>query len=115
MGFIDLDSIPKLSAQEKAVREKLADVIYKALVAEFGEENVVFVPKAINPAGGSKINSLSVCVKVADVTDRDGFLVDAVGVIQPMCKPWNTVLAKNRTEPTPAISLDDIREEVDNL
>lgn len=115
MSFLDLDSLKNDTAREKAVREKLADVIYKAAVEEFGKENVIFIPKAINPAGGSKINSLSIAVKVADVTDRDGFLVDAVGIISPMAKPWNAVLAKNRTEPTPAITMDDIRDEIENL
>jgi hypothetical protein len=32
-----------------------------------------------------------------------------------MSKPWNAVLAKNRTEPTPAITMDDIRDEIENL
>lgn len=115
MAFIDLDSLKNDTAREKAVRQKLADVILKAMIEEFGEENVIFIPKAIYPEGGSKINSVSIAVKVADVTDRDGFLVDAVGIISPLSKPWNTVLAKNRKEPTPAISLDSIRDAVDEL
>lgn len=114
MAFLDLDSLKNDTAREKAVREKLAEVIYNALLAEFGKENVLFIPKAIYPAGGSKINSLSIAVKVADVTDRDGFTVDAVGIVSPMAKPWNTVLAKNRKNPTPAITLDDIRDELEN-
>lgn len=109
--MMDLSIYKNDTARKNAIRDKLAEVVKIALIAEFGEENVIFIPYAIEPNGGSKINGGSVAVRVGETLDKNGFIVDVVAVLSPSVKGWNDVTTKsNRT--TLAINFDDITEAV---
>lgn len=112
--MFNLSGFKNDTARKKFVREKLAELIKKALIEEFGEENVVYVPKAIYPNDSGKIDSESVVVNVGDIIDKDGFMVDMVVVISPQIKPFNTVMRKDG-KTTPALCLDDVREAVETI
>ena len=112
--MFDLTDFKNDTARKKFVREKLAEIIKKALIEEFGEENVCYVPKAIYPNDSGKIDSESGVVSVADIQDKDGFTVDLLTVVSPQIKPFNTVMRKDG-KTTPALCLDDVREAVETI
>ena len=117
MPMIELNNLKNDTARKKKIRKRLAEIIQKALIEEFGEENVIYIPTAIYPcesenALGTKINCDSVAVKVGEVDDKDGFCVDVVAVVSPVVKPFNTVLSKSG-KITPAINLYDIVEAIE--
>ena len=109
---MNLDEMKNDTARKNAIREKIANVIYNAMVTEFGEENVVAIPYAITPSDeegntASKIDGGSVAVCVGMVTDKNGASVDAVSVISPTVKAWNEVVDKKGRK-TIAVNLYDI-------
>lgn len=106
---MDLKGMKNDTAQKAAIRAQLNEVIMAALIAWRGEENVVYIPYAIEPNEGSKINGGSIAVCVGTVVNKDGFEVDAVAIVSPVVKGWNDVAAKSGRV-TLAINLDDIRE-----
>ena len=114
MALFDLKDMKNDTARKNYTRQKLAEIIKNALIAEFGEDNVVYVPKAIYPNDGGKIDSESVAVRVADIEDKDGYTVDYVAVISPQMKPHNTVVRKDG-KTTLALNLDDIRDAVETI
>lgn len=110
--LMNLNELKNDTTRKKTIRETLAEVLTAALIAKYGEENVVFIPCAIEPCGASKIDGGSIAVRVGSVTDKDGYLVDAVAIISVSVKSWNTTITKsNRT--IQAINLDDIIEAVE--
>ena len=109
--MMDLSIYKNDTARKNGIRDKLAEVLKDALVAEFGNENVIAIPFAIEPNGGSKINGGSIAVKVGETLDKDGFSVDVVAVITSTVKGWNDILTKSGRL-TLAINFDDITEAV---
>ena len=109
MALLNLEDFKNDTAREKFVRKRVAEVIKEALEKEFGNENVLYVPKAIFPNDGNsrKINCDSVVARVADIKDKDGYEVDLVVSISPEIKPYNTVVRKDG-KTTYSINLDDI-------
>ena len=108
---MNLNEMKNDTARKNAIRSTLAEVIVKAMGAEFGEDNVVFIPYAIEPNGGSKINGGSVAVRVGSVVDKNGFEVDAVAIVAVTVKGWNDVTTKSGRN-TLAVNFDDILEAV---
>ena len=106
---MDLKSMKNDTARKAAIRAQLNEVIMAALIAWRGEENVIYIPYAIEPNEGSKINGGSIAVNVGSVFDKDGFLVDAVAIVSPVVKGWNDIATKSGRI-TLAINFDDIRE-----
>ena len=100
------------TARKNATRATIMDILYPALVAEFGEENVAKIEfpitimnldeKECGDIGG---NSIAVCT--GQTTDKDGATVDVVAVVDCTVKAFNTVTNKaGRT--TYAINFDDV-------
>lgn len=111
--MMNLDEMKNDTARKNAIREEIGKDIYDAMVAKRGEENVLFIPKTIEVAKeeGSpvKITGNSVVVCVGQVTNKDGFLVDAIVIIGMTVKNWNDVCTKSERV-TLALNMDDIRE-----
>lgn len=105
---MNLNELKNDTARKNAIREKISEVILNAMIAEFGEENVVAIPKAICVGeNGSKIGGGSVAVRVGSVTNKDGFEVDAIAICDHTVKGWNDVCTKSGRV-TLAITMDDI-------
>lgn len=109
--MMDLSIYKNDTARKNAIRDKLAEIVKIALMAEFGSENVVSIPFAIEPNGGSKINGGSVAVRVGETLDKNGFVVDVVAILSPSVKGWNDIATKSGRV-TLAINFDDIQEAV---
>ena len=112
--LFNLEGLKNDTARKKFARERMAEVIKKAMEREFGVDNVLLVPKAIYPNDSGKIDSLSVVVKCADIVDKDGFLVDLCCVISPQIKPHNTVVRKDG-KITPALTLYDVELAIETI
>lgn len=114
---MNLDEMKNDTARKNAIREVYGKIIYDAMIAERGEENVIYIPKTIEVGGEEgatvKITGNSVVVCVGQVTNKDGFLVDAIIVIGMTVKNWNDVCNKN-SRVTLALNMDDIREALKN-
>lgn len=110
--MMNLNEMKNDTARKNAIRDKMTEVIFSAMVAEFGEDNVVAIPKAICIGeNGTKVNGGSVAVCVGTVTNKEGFEVDAVVICGCTVKGWNDVCTKSGRV-TLAINMDDIREAV---
>ena len=111
--MMNLDAMKNDTARKNAIREEIGRDIYDAMVAKRGEENVLFIPKTIEVAkeeGATvKITGNSVVVCVGQVTNKDGFVVDAIVVIGMTVKNWNDVCTKSERV-TLALNMDDIRQ-----
>lgn len=114
MALFEIKDLKNDTARKNYTRQRLAEILKTALENEFGAENVVYVPKAIYPNDGGKIDSESIAVRVADIEDKDGYIVDYVAVISPQMKPHNTVVRKDG-KTTLALNLDDIRDAVETI
>ena len=78
----------KANAQAKAV---LTEIITKALVAEFGEENVAM----IRTGGTSQVNEIG--VRIGTITDADGFTYDFCATVNPTIKGFKERVTKRYT------------------
>ena len=100
------------TARKNAARIALMDSVYPALVATWGEENVVRIDFPItvmdsenHECGDISGNSIAVCV--GQTVDKTGATVDMVSIIECTIKAFNTVTNKsNRT--TYAMNFDDV-------
>lgn len=111
MEILKLDECKNDTARLNLVRETISKAIYDSFVNLLGEENTVYIPDAIEPNGGTKICGNSIAVRVGEVTNREGFLVDSVAIISVTAKPWDTKETKRSI--ISAVSLDDIRDAVE--
>lgn len=111
--MMNLDAMKNDPARKGAIRVEVGMVIYDAMVAKYGEENVLYIPKTIEVGGEEgatvKITGNSVVVCVGTVTNKDGYLVDAIVVVGMTVKNWNDVCNKNNRV-TLALNMDDIQE-----
>lgn len=106
--MMDLNALKNDTARKNAIRDTLATVMFTAMVTEFGEENVLLIPKAICVGeNGAKISGGSVAVRVGTVKDKNGFEVDAVAICGSTVKGWNDVCTKSGRV-TLAVNMDDI-------
>ena len=78
----------KANAQAKAV---LTEIITKALVEAFGEENVAMV----RTGGTSQVNEIG--VRIGTITDADGFTYDFCATINPTIKGFKERVTKRYT------------------
>ena len=104
--FSDLMELKNDTARGNAVRERLANIIYKAIANEFGEDFSILLPKKIT-VFESDIPKNTVCVDVGDVIDKDGATVGIVAEIGVKVKAWNTVATKSGRIRY-AVNFDDI-------
>ena len=109
--FNDLMELKNDTARGNAIRERLAKIIYDALVKEFGEEDTVLLSKKIT-VFESDISANTICVDVGDVIDNDKATVGAVAEIGIKVKSWNTIATKKGIRY--AVTLDDIKIAIDN-
>ena len=78
----------KANAQAKAV---LTEIITKALVEVFGEENVAM----IRTGGTSQVNEIG--VRMGTITDADGFSYDFCATVNPTIKGFKERVTKRYT------------------
>ena len=111
--MMNLNEYKNDTTRKKAIREYLCEVLYNAVVTEFGEENVLAIPKSICVGeNGAKIAGGSIAVRVGTVKNKDGFEVDAVAIINATIKNWNDVCTKS-DKVILAVNMDDIAEALD--
>ena len=110
---MNLNELKNDTTRKGAIREEVGAVIYDAMVEKYGAENVLYIPKTIEVGGEEgapvKITGNSVVVCVGLVTNKAGFLVDALVIVGMTVKNWNDVCNKN-SRVTLALNMDDIRE-----
>lgn len=110
--FDDLMTLKNDTARGNAIRERLAKVIYNALVAEFGKDDTLLLSKKVT-VFESDIPANTICVDVGDVLDNDKATVGAVAEIGIKVKSWNTVATKSGRNRY-AVTLDDIKIALDD-
>lgn len=116
---MNLDALKNNTARKNNIRAEVGSVIYDAMVIKYGVDNVLYIPKTIEVGGEGesapvKITANSVVMCVGQVTNKDGFLVDALVIVGMTVKNWNDVCNKNgRT--TLALNMDDIRDALNAL
>ena len=89
----------KANAQAKAV---LTEIITKALVEAFGEENVAMV----RTGGTSQTNEIG--VRMGTITDADGFSYDFCATVNPTIKGFKERVTKRYT--VEAFDFDSVRQ-----
>ena len=89
----------KANAQAKAV---LTEIITKALVEVFGEENVAM----IRTGGTSQVNEIG--VRMGTITDADGFSYDFCATVNPTIKGFKERVTKRYT--VEAFDFDSVRQ-----
>ena len=89
----------KANAQAKAM---LTEIITKALVKAFGEENVAMV----RTGGTSQINEIG--VRMGTITDADGFSYDFCATVNPTIKGFKERVTKRYT--VEAFDFDSVRQ-----
>lgn len=116
--MMNLNEMKNDTARKNAIRVEVGEAIYTAMVAKYGEDNVLFIPKTIEVATEEgapvKITGNSVVVCVGTLTNKEGFLVDAIVVVGMTVKNWNDVCTKSGRV-TLALNMDDIREALKDL
>lgn len=109
---IELKGLKNDTARKNFIREKLAEVIYNAVVEEFGADETVLIKDKITVVcddndEGSEIAGQTVAVTVGMVDDKNGDEVEAVATISATVKSWNTT--KNKSgKITYAMNMSDI-------
>ena len=89
----------KANAQAKAM---LTEIITKALVEAFGEENVAMV----RTGGTSQINEIG--VRMGTITDVEGFSYDFCATVNPTIKGFKERVTKRYT--VEAFDFDSVRQ-----
>lgn len=108
--MMELNTMKNDTARKSAIRAKIAEIVANALMAEFGDTEVVAIPNKIT-VHDSDISGDSVAVRVGMVT-VDGTEVDAVATVSATVKAWKDSVNKSGRK-TCAVSLDDIADEVE--
>jgi hypothetical protein len=89
------------------IRKRIGMIIFNALVAEFGEDFVRYLPYDIYVnEGGSKIAGGTIIADVGDVLNRDKMTMGALAEINIKSKQWNDTKTANTDRQ--AITLDDV-------
>ena len=89
----------KANAQAKAA---LTEIITKALVEAFGEENVAMV----RTGGTSQVNEIG--VRMGTIADEDGFSYDFCATVNPTIKGFKERVTKRYT--VEAFDFDSVRQ-----
>ena len=89
----------KANAQAKAT---LTEIITKALIEAFGEENVAMV----RTGGTSQVNEIG--VRMGTITDEDGFSYDFCATVNPTIKGFKERVTKRYT--VEAFDFDSVRQ-----
>ena len=89
----------KANAQAKAM---LTEIITKALIETFGEENVAMV----RTGGTSQVNEIG--VRMGTITDADGFSYDFCATVNPTIKGFKERVTKRYT--VEAFDFDSARQ-----
>ena len=107
---MNLNEMKNDAARKSAIRARIAQIVSEALIAEFGDTEVVNVPNKIT-VHDSDISGDTVAVRVGMVT-VDGDDVDVVATVSATVKAWKTSTNKSGRV-TNAVTLDDIADEVE--
>ena len=109
--YSDLGTLQTDTKRQAEIRKRVSQVIYNALVTEFGNDFTVITDKKIT-VYNSDIAPNTVLADVGDVIDKDGFPVGAVVECGVKVKAWNTIQDKNGRNRY-AVTLDDIKIAMD--
>lgn len=110
--MMDLKSMKNDTARKNAIRTKLAEIIFKAFVEEFGIDDTVYIKNKIT-VFDSDIAGETVAVTVGMVDNNEGEEVEAVATVSATVKSWNTV--KNKSNKiTYAVNMGDILGAIDD-
>lgn len=110
--MMDLKSMKNDTARKNAIRTKLAEIIFKAFVEEFGIDDTVYIKNKIT-VYDSDIAGETVAVTVGMVDNNEGEEVEAVATVSATVKSWNTV--KNKSNKiTYAVNMGDILGAIDD-
>ena len=104
----DFEGCKNDTQRSNLIREKVNEIIYNALVAEFGVEFVAHIDDDFFTEDGAKFSKNTVVAKVCDITNRDGFTVDILVECGTKVRTWNT--SGKRI----AVSFDDVLEHFEN-
>lgn len=111
MRYTDLMNIKSEIERKSTIRKRICEVIHNALINEFGDDFVRFLPYDIYVGSGtelSKIPSNTVIADVGDIIAKDGFSRGALIQIETTVKNWNDT--KTAKTDRPALTLEDIDE-----
>lgn len=115
MMNLNLDAMKSDTVRKKEIRRYIGKILMDALVAERGAENVVYIPKTVEVGENAvKITGDSIAICVGTITNKEGYVVDAVVIVGMTVKNWNDVARKD-DKVTLAINMDDIRDAVKGL
>jgi hypothetical protein len=105
--YTDLMELKNDTARGNAIRERVAQVVYKAMCDEFGTDFARYIPKDIGiTPNASKVPKFTVVADVGDVKDNGGCDVGACVEITVKVKKWNTVETKSKNT-IYGVTLDD--------
>lgn len=108
--FSDLVGMKNDTERKKVIRERVSQIVYDTLRAQFGDDTVKINKKIT--VFNSDIPSGTILCDVGDVPDSDGFPVGAVVEVSVKVKSWNTVATKKYIRH--AITMDDIMLAIDD-
>ena len=107
MRYTDLMELANDTTRKAEIRKRIGTIIFNALVAEFGEDFVRYLPYDIYVnEGGSKIAGGTIIGDVGDVLNRDKMTMGALAEINIKSKQWNDTKTANTDRQ--AITLDDV-------
>lgn len=107
MRYTDLMELANDTTRKAEIRKRIGTIIFNALVAEFGEDFVRYLPYDIYVnEGGSKIAGGTIIADVGDVLNRDKMTMGALAEINIKSKQWNDTKTANTDRQ--AITLDDV-------
>ena len=105
--MIDFSNFKNDTARKNGARLICNELIAKALKNEYGEENVVMLPCAIQTENEVDFSAGTVLACVGQTTDNEGCSVDVVVEISAKVKSWNNTGTKRKIK---AVNFDDILE-----
>lgn len=91
---IDFTNFKNDTARGNGARDYLVKIIEKAMIEEFGANNVVVTPCKIYLENSVEIPANTVCICLGQTVNKEGSNVDVVATISPTIKSWNTVKGK---------------------
>lgn len=108
--YTDLMELKNDTQRKNVTRDRVSEIVYKALANEFGKEYALklLTDKYITP-NAVKTPKMTVIADVGDVEDNGGCLVGLCVEVSVKVKTWNTISRKNGGI-TYGVCFDDYKE-----
>lgn len=118
MAKFDISNITKSTEVGAYLKKSIAEICYKALAAELGEEFVRLLDFEIvaSPDDDTDvtIKKNAIIAECADITDKDGFPVGILAEINVTIKKWNATYSKKDNISHSAVTLADVDIGIEN-